>query len=217
MKYMFDQDDGIVDQNDGVDKTTIETNEENSLDGIPDEDEKLGGEEEKPKIDRSEVAQKIRYRDKFQKAQDRIRDLESKLESKEKRGETTQVEEKELAAQRYIRQQAREEYEALKMEESAKNEAKLEKFQDQLDETLDANPDLTESQLLDICEEFAVEPAIAAKILKRVGQIKPKRSSLPNSKRGTGEVAEPAPTENKDKNKTLFEIAQEVKKTLLKK
>jgi hypothetical protein len=214
---MFDENnDGIGDQPIAeVDKTT--ENNEATLDGIPEEDEKLGGEEEKPKIDRSEVAQKIRYRDKFQKAQDRIRELETKLTAKEQRGETTQVEEKELAAQRYIRQQAREEYEALKMEEAAKNEAKLEKFQDQLDDVMDANPDLTESQLLDICEEFEVEPAVAAKILKRVGQPKAKRSPLPSSKRASAEIAEQTPSEDKDKHKTLFEIAQEVKRTLLKK
>jgi hypothetical protein len=103
------------------------------------------------------------------------------------------------------------------MEEAAKQEASLEKFQDQLDEVLEANPDLIESQLLDICEEFKVEPSVAAKILKRVGQPKAKRSPLPSAKRGTSEIDEAAPSEDKDKKKTLFEIAQEVKKTLLKK
>jgi len=217
---MFEENNEAFDSQDVDADKTADTNEDaNTLDGIPDEDAKLGDEDQgdSKKPDRSEVAQKIRYREKFNKSQEKIRDLEAKLQAKEKAGGETQEEEKELAAQRYIRKQAREEFEALMLEEKNKKEEQEELFQDKLDEVLDANPDLTESQILDICEEFKVEPEVAAKILQRVGKPKAKRTSLPNSKRGSAEVTDSDSGEDKDKNKTLFEIAQEVKRSLTKK
>lgn len=193
------------------DKTLNLENEESLEKGAEEEGEK----KEDKKVDKSEVAQKIRYRDKYLKSQDKIRDLERRLEEKERKGESTASDEKELAAQKYIREMARKEYEAIKAEETARAEVALETLQDQLDDVMEST-DFTENEILDICEEYEVEPKVAVKILNKMKEEKPKKPSLPQAKRGTSEVKVKSDDETKktDKKKSLFDIAQEIKREL---
>lgn len=198
-----------------IDQTTIDEdktslNDNDPFADLPDEEESL--EEKKTddkKIDRSEVAQKIKYREKFNKAQQRIEELERELNKKQEKGTNTSDDEKELAAQKYIRNQALEafkEYEGQRKEEERKS---LDRLQNQLDDVIEDNSDVTEAQLLDICEEFEVEPKVALKILRKTQEQKVKKPNLPQPKKGVSE----AKTETKvdDAGKSLYHIAQEVK------
>ena len=210
-------------KNIGEDKTFS-----NELDGIPGEDDALGTDESKSgddkksdsdKPDRAEIAQKIKYREKFLKAQQQIRGLESEIESLKKRNEPTGQEEKELNAQRYIREQARKEYENILAEQKAAQERAEEALQEKIDAVLEDNPDLTEEQLSETCEEYGVEPKIAAKILaKQTKEPKKKKPSLPKPKQATDEVAATESPSNKEpaKRKSIYDLAQEVKASLRK-
>ena len=199
-----------------IDDTVVEDktspNEEDPFADLPDEDEPLE-KKEPEKVDRSEVAQKIKYREKFQTAQARIDELEKQIQSSQKKGTPDADNEKELAAQRYIRNQALEAIKDYEQQKKADEDKALKKFQDQLDEVLEDNPDFTEQQLLDICEEFEVEPKIAIKILKKTSEQKTKKPSLPSSRRGSpeGVTVEKAVD---DSGKSLYHIAQEVKNAL---
>src|SRR3990167_7650953 len=134
------------------------TSENDILDGIPDEDESL---DKKKEPDKSEIVQKRKWREKYLKSQERIRALETQVEEKKQSKQSTDIEDKELAAQRYIREMARKEYEAIQAETKAKEEKILEDFQDKLDTILEEYPDFTEDQILEACEEYDVEPKIA--------------------------------------------------------
>jgi len=199
---------------------TVENESEDILEGIPDEDEaEIITEplkEEKTKINKAEIAQKIKYREKFKQAQAKVRELEQRVESQSRKGNATETEEKELAAQRYIREQARREYEAIKAEEMAKQEEAKELLETQIEETLEKYPEFNENQLLDICEEFTVEPEVAAKILKKTLELKVKKPTLPTSKRGSSSLNKSENEEytKEDKSKTMFDIAREAKKLL---
>ena len=204
---------------------TFESND--SLEGIPDEDD-LGIEdkktEEKKKSEddetKSEIFQKRKWREKFLKSQGRIRELELEIARKADQKKETQTEDKELNAQRYIREQARKEYENILAEQKANEDKALENFQTNLDSAIEDHPELTEDELLDVCEEYSVEPAVAAKILlkHKEGETRKKKPSLPKPKQASTEVSE---TESKSaelpkKRKTLYELAQEIKASLKK-
>ena len=210
------EDTGDDTQQDVVEDQTSEINEDPFSD-LPDENAGLEEEEAvKAKAEdttKSEIAQKIKYRDKFLKEQARAKALEERLKSQENKGQpVTPEQEKELAAQRYIREQARQEYRALKEEEEAEKEKATEAFKDRLDEAVESS-DFTENQIMDICEEFDVEPEIAVKILSKVSEDKGK-PSIPKPKRGKAEVGE---QKTDDSKKTMWSIAQEIKDSLKKK
>lgn len=200
------------------DKTS--KNDTANLDDIPDEDESLEQEDERKskeesKVDRSEIAQKIKYREKFLKEQGKTKALVKQLEENKSKGLPTETEQKELAAQKYIRDQARKEFKNIQVEEEAKEEAAVEEFENQIDKTLNANPDLKESDLLKVCEEYEVEPDIAAKILNKVQENQKKKPSLPVSKRGSADIGG-GDKKIDDSKKSLFDIAQDVKKGIKK-
>lgn len=206
---MFEEDAGIDD--------SLSINEDqtskNELEGIPDEDEILG-KEDKTKEDKSksEIAQKIKYREKFLKSQDKIKKLEEKLNVKEKKGDDTDVEQKEIAAQKYIRKQAREEYEAILAEQKAKKESEDEEFQTKLD-IAGEDSDFTESQIKELCDEFEVEPSVAVKILNKTKDL-PKKPKMPSPKKASPEI-DKEEKEEKEK-KDFYQIAQDIKKSFKK-
>ena len=85
-----------------------------------------------------------------------------------------------------------------------------------MDEVLEANTDVTEKELIDLCEEMDVMPSQALKILRREQKAgaKPK-PKLPRSSRGSGELAD----EKKDEKaapRTLDDINRFIKAGLKK-
>lgn len=197
------------------DKTS--ENNEDPFAEFPNDEEKLSEEEieEKSKVDKSEVAQKIRYREKLKTAESKISSLEEEITTLKNQGQPTKIEEKELAAQKYILNLARKAIEDYENEKATKEKKVLADFNEELEETLEENKDLTESQILDACEDYEVSPKIAAKILKKSLETKIKKPSLPSPKRGTEEIKPDKKVD--DSNKSIWEIASDVKKSLLKK
>lgn len=179
---------------------------EDLLAGIPEEGEEEEKEAEEKK-EQSEAAQKKHYREKFLKSQTKIRELEAKIEALSQKDQSTEVEERELAAQRYIREQARKEYENILAEQKAAEEKALEAFEERLEAVLDEHSEFTEDQILDICEEYEVEPEIAVKILTR-SQEQKKKPELPKPKRASTEVKSVKKAD--DKGKTMYQIAREI-------
>jgi hypothetical protein len=179
-----------------------------NLDGIPDEDDGLDGKlKEAP--DKSEIVQKRKWREKYLRGQETIRRLEDEVRAKKESNQPTVTEEKELAAQKYIRDQARQAYEEIQSETMAREEKTLEAFQDKLDAVLDEYPDFTEDQVLEACEEYDVEPAIAAKILKKQSETKTKPKNPAARKASTGGQPE---EKQKSKAKDMYGLAAEIKK-----
>jgi len=197
------------------DKTSLDkTNEgETELDGISSEDDTSIVEEpeekEEVKVDRSEIAQKKKWREKAEKATAEVEALKQEIAKLKTQGQPTEDEEKELRAKKYIRDaalEAIEEREKIKSEE--KNKA-VQKFQNQLDEVLEEYAELTEGQIISACEEFEVEPLTAAKILSKQMTAK-KKTGLPSAKKGSPEIS----NKPDDKGKSIYQIAQEIKNNL---
>jgi len=199
--------------NDQIDDKTSETNEsETELDGIASEDDTSieEAEEEKPKADnRSEIAQKKKWREKAERVQAEVDALKAEIAKLKTQGQPTEDEEKELRAKKYIRDaalEAIEERERLKSEEKNKE---VQKFRNQLDEVLEEYADLTEEQIISTCEEFEVEPPVAAKILSKQSANK-KKTGLPSAKKGSPNIS----NKPDDKGKSVWQIAQEIKNNL---
>lgn len=158
------------------------------------------GEEEKDESKNSPDIEKLNRKintitKKYDKSVKVIEDLRSKLYSKkgEEPATLTDEEKKELQAQEYIKKQAREMLKELEKEKSAEEDKVTEEFQEELDEVLEENPEVTEKELLDICEEYEVSPQKALKILKNFEKKKDegKKPKSPSPKRGEAEVKAP--------------------------
>lgn len=195
------------------DKTPDKKNEEVEDDITPkEEDEDL---EKKPaakkddKVDRSDIAQKIKYREKYRKAQERIKELENDRD-KDRSPQKEVADEKELAAQKYIRDLARREYEEIRRKELDKEARELDKFEEDVDSVLEDYSDLSRQDLLDTIEEYDVPPLTAAKILEKSGKpgaSKKDKPRMPSPKRGSGA---PAKKKIDDKNKSFYDISREL-------
>lgn len=194
--------------NPGDDQTSITKDIQEEIDALPNED---GEEDDKDaKVERSEIAQKIRWREKYNTAQERIKELERSLEKPvSPKGQTE--DEKELAAQKYIQEQARKAYQEL-IEEKEKQEKKtLAEFDDKVDTVLEDNPDITEDELLTVIEEFEVQPEVAVKIINKSREQTGKKPKLPVSRRSSGNSSS-TQTEKPDNTtgeKTMWQLAQE--------
>lgn len=199
------QDDEAVFEEPEADKT--EEPEEGSENEESDEDGK--------KTRRSDIVQKKKWREKAQKASGRVQELETELATL-KDAVKKPDDDKERAAQEYIRNQARETYKELQLEK-AKEEAKdLEAFESKVQAVLDDNPDVPEDELLDIIEEYEVEPKTALKILqKQAKDPKEKKPKMPQARQ-----ASPQEDDGKkpdDSQKSMWQILKEEKNKLLKK
>jgi hypothetical protein len=209
----------------GEDKTL---NEKDVFEGLPNEDDISDDEEEddddsptsKKERDsddddeddkKSHIRQKRKYREKLLKAQEKIRELESGRADKVAAKQPINQDDKELAAQKYIRDQARAEYEAILAEEKAKEEEAVEKFEAALEDVLEENPDYTEKQVLDIVEDYEVSPEVAIKILKKTSETSAKKKpKMPSSKRASESVASPKATSTETfQNKSMYQLAQD--------
>lgn len=193
---------------------TTEDDEESQSDKT-DEKKNEDGEDDKPKNRRSEIAQKKHWREKAKQSSAKVQTLEEEL-AKLRDAVKKPDDEKEAAAQEYIRNQAREVYKQLQLEK-AKDEAKeLAAFEDQVEEILADNPDIAEEELLDTIEEYDISPQTALRILQRQSKDpKEKKPKMPTPRR-----AAPSADEGKkvdDSNKSMWQILKEEKEKLLKK
>lgn len=165
--------------------------------------------DEKEKVDKSEIAQKRHWREKYDKAQERISELESEKQKSQPKQESG--DEREQAAQRYIREQARKAYEDIIAEKELKEQKVIEAFNAKIESLLEDNPDISEDDILGVIEKYKVEPDIAVKILLDKG-TKIEKPKMPSAKRGS-----PSPEKDKtdDKGKTLYQIAREAAKEFI--
>ena len=181
-----------------ADQTTEETPEETQAETKPNEEEPKEG------ARRSEIAQKIKYREKYQTTLSEKQKLEAELS--ELRGAVKKpTDDAEAKAQEYIRKQAREVYEELQSLKQREESTKLSKFESEVESIIDENPDISETELLDAIEEYEVEPRTALKILQKQTD-KTKKPKMPVAKRGTPEPSKDRPDDSK---KSMWEILKE--------
>lgn len=195
------------------DDTSIETpadktDNDNSLDDLPEEGEELGVKT----VDKSEIAQKIKWREKYQDAQKRLDTLETQLKASETRVEEKgELDDKEKAARAYIRNEAKKVYEELLTEQKSEETKALREFEDKIDSILEDNSEITREDLLDAIEEYDVSPETAVKILQRDRGAKPK-PRMPKPRQGSPEAK---PKVN-DKGKDIWQIGREIKEEMKK-
>lgn len=203
------QDDSITPAAEDGDKSN--DNSSFSVEDLPDEEEDLGkkDEGEKPKVEKSEIAQKLKWREKARQFQKQSEDLQKALD--ELRNQKPASDDKERAAWEVLDKRIEEKLRAaLREESSAKDKASL-ALEERVEETLELHPELKEDELLDAIEEFEVDPEKAARILLRSKPTKKEKPSLPSPKRSSS--AAPAKKAD-DSKKSLFQIAQDVKKEI---
>ncbi len=167
-------------------------------------------EQEKPENDtknrRSDIAQKIKWREKAQAADTKVQTLETEL-AELKALVKKPTDDQEAKAQEYIRAQAREVYQELQRAKDSEERQNTEKFKSQIEDLLDENPDVSEEELLDTIEELDVDPATALKVLKRGGTKKgTEKPKLPRAGRASPDTKKDLPD---DSNKSLYDIARE--------
>ena len=181
-----------------ADQTTEETPEETQAETKPNEEEPKEG------ARRSEIAQKIKYREKYQTTLSKVDKLEAELS--ELRGAVKKpTDDAEAKAQEYIRKQAREVYEELQGLKQREESTRLAKFEAEVESIIDENPDISETELLDAIEEYEVEPKTALKILQKQEKTS-KKPKMPIAKRGSSEAPKEKPDDSK---KTMWEILKE--------
>lgn len=188
----------------GEEDTQDEESEESDGEQTSEEETKEDEEKDKGKSRRSVLAQKKHWREKAQQSQSKVKELETELETL-KNAVKKPTDDKERAAQEYIRNQARAVYEELQKEREKEETKELAAFEEEVDSVLEDNPDVSEEELLDTIEELEVEPKVALRILKREGKTKEK-PKMPKSKRASTAPPSKAPDDSK---KNLWEITRE--------
>lgn len=171
--------------------TDLETSEEKETpeektEDAP-EDEKKG--EEKDEKKSSMFAQKKHWREKAKTFEKELTELKSQLADKIQKKEHVSDDEAERKAQDYIDKRIEMALEKREKDKIEKKVKEMSAFEAELEEVLEDNPDFTDKQILDICEEEDVTPKIAVKLLKRRpdgGKPKPKiptpKSANPETK-----------------------------------
>lgn len=184
--------------------TEEKTPSDKTVDNEEGEGDKGDEEKDSKKPERSDIAQKIKYREKYQAESRRTRELEAEL-AKLKDLVKKPADDAEARAQEYIRKQAREVYEELQTAREADKQKQIDAFREKLDDVLEENPDISQEELMETCEEYEVEPSVALKILKKTSSAKPK-PKMPQSKRAA-ETEKPVVPD--DSKKTMWQILQE--------
>lgn len=215
--------DDIENQQEGNDAPAEDKSSEKNEDmlaDIPNEDDddapaKNDDGEDKPKVDRSEVAQKIKWREKARTLQSELKSLKEQFDTKLKDLETRKgdgtPDDKERAALEFIRKQAELVFEEKQKLREAEENAVVREFEDAVDGILEDNSDVQESELLDVIEEFSVEPDVALKILRKTQEKMKDKPKMPAAKRGSPQVKTEKPTEKSDKPKDFWAIARQAK------
>ena len=199
------------------DKTDI-TNEDDALEDLPNEDDELEGLDEKDKkpeedkVDKSEVVQKIKYREKYKETRSELAKVRAEIEELKARKGTPEEkpsDDKELAAKRYIANIAKEAIKEHLAEKETLEKREIEEFEDAVDEIVDDNPEIQRAELLKVVEDFDVAPDVALKILQRQKEVSGKgKPKMPTPKRAPVAPSEKAPVE--DSKKSMYQIAQDV-------
>ena len=172
-------------------------------------------EEEPVKNRKSAIAQKKYWREKSKESDSKVQELTDEL-AKLKEAVKKPDDEKERAAQEYIRKQARETFTELQLEKAKEESKELASFQDKVQAILDDNPDVSEEELLDTIEEYEVEPKTALKILQKQSKDpKEKKPKMPKAQQAA--VSEDDGKKPDDSNKSMWQILKEEKARLLKK
>ena len=166
-------------------------------------------EEKKPKKDSSISFQKKKFRERLEKAKEKISSLETKLAEKERLGQPTEDDEKELKAQKLLSKMIRDELKLQRQAEEEEKETLADSLQEELDDAVESS-DYAENEILEVMDEYEVHPDKAIKILDKLKTKEDiKKPKLPQSKGG----AETLKKEDKpkDEKKSLFQIAQDIK------
>lgn len=212
------QDDSL--ETPAVDKTTEKNEEKNNLDDLPSEDDDLDGDKDpgaKTKVvDKAEIAQKIKWRGKAMKLESEVAELTKQLEQSKQRVQDNggNPDEKEKAAQQYIRDQAKAAYAEVRLLEKQEEARTVREFETKVENVLEDNPEVTEQELLDVVEELEVDPETAMKILKRNQENKKPKPKMPQARRGSPEVRKETSKTEPGQKKNLWQIAQDVKSQL---
>ena len=119
----------------------------------------------------------------------------------------------ERKAQEYIRKQAREVYEELQKAKATEETKEQDAFNEKVATILEENPDFSEEELLDIIEEYEVEPQVALKILKK-STSKSTKPKMPKPGKANAEEEKDKPDDSK---KSMWDILKEETATALKK
>src|SRR3990167_5826327 len=206
-------DETIKDEDSVFDEPKEESQEENQEEKTAEEESENQEGEDKSKNRRSEIAQKKHWREKAKKSDSKLKALETELADLKKAVKKPD-DEKEAAAQEYIRKQARDVFEQLEAERKKQKDEELSEFEEKVEAILEDNPDVSEEELLDAIEEYEVTPAVALKILQKGTKEKDKKPKMPKSKKASPESTEKAPDDSK---KNMWDILKEEKNRLLNK
>lgn len=197
-------DEGWVSEDAALDETKEEeTSEESTEEDSP---------EKSTKKEDSAVYQKRRYRQQLKAAEKRIEDLERKLDTNTQNRPLTEDEQREQQARDALRKILREELADLEGEKTRAEQQASAQLEEELDEVLDENPDFTEKEILDVCDDLTVSPRKAVAILKRERKNVKKPPTLPQPRKGSPEVKDSG-----EKSPKTFEEAGRHIKDLLKK
>ncbi len=171
-----------------------------------DDDDTAGDGEAGKKPVKSDIAQKIKYREKFKAESEKVQKLEADLE-KFQGMKKVPTDEAEARAQKYIRDQAKEVFEELGTAKSKKDKAAQQIKEDLVAEILEDNSDISEETLLETMEDYEVEPKVALKILKKAGTTKKPKPKMPEAKRAS--ASDDNKGKSDDSKKNMWEIAKE--------
>ncbi len=217
-KTVANEEDKIVDDLDDTFGEGFGAEEEKSKDDAEEEGDDKGAkesEEEEKDEDKSKdksskkssaIFQKQKYREQLKKALGEIEALKAK-------SNTTSLsddEKKEQQANEFLAKKIEEVLTKLNSKKAEESSSAEEALQEELDEVLEENTDLSEEQVLDVCEEMDVTPKQAVKILERERKLKGKeKPKVPQAKRASPEVKET--DEKKGKLPSFDEINRSVK------
>ncbi len=195
----------------------LDDEEDDSLFGKKEDDEKDeddDSEEEKPKKD-SAIVQKQKYRDLYKKTSKELADIKAQLDKKDDKADDPAKAKQEKEAKTYLKGLISE----LLDERSSKEEQSQKELDDQMEELLEDNDDLTEKQVTEVVEELGVTPKQAVAAIRREqkanGEGKKAKPNVPRSKRGgDGNITEKKSDDKK--GPTTLEQASEMAKKRLK-
>lgn len=157
----------------------------------------------------SAVAQKKKYREKYQAALKELEEL--KAQRGKETGTLTPEQQKEREANDFLEKKIRAVLENVSSSQR-EQELKAEKvFQEELNTVLEDNPKLDETKILDVCEELGISPKQAIKVIERESKLKTtkEKPKLPKPTRASTTVDDT--TKDGNKRLTLDEINRSIK------
>lgn len=163
-----------------------DSDEDDDKEDDKDDEDKDKGEDGKKASKSSAIIQKQKYRAELKVAKERIAELEQKRDGGRA---LTETEKREKDAQEFLAKKIQEELDKRESKREAQERADVDAFTDELEEVLEDNTDISERQILDVCEELEITPLQALKVVRREAALKGKtKPNLPQARRGSGEV-----------------------------